>query len=104
MGIIIIIRHGFSESNKKGYLTHDIDGYPLTVEGETLHGNGYIHGDLLGGNNIMLTKEGKIKLIDSLYIPKDFKYKDVFINLDNKAVKSVINFMYFVWESWKAYS
>ena len=23
---------------------------------ETLHGNGYIHGDLLGGNNIMLTK------------------------------------------------
>ena len=34
MGIIIIIRHGFSESNKKGYLTHDIDGYPLTVEGE----------------------------------------------------------------------
>lgn len=35
MGIIIIIRHGFSESNKKGYLTHDIDGYPLTVEGET---------------------------------------------------------------------
>ena len=34
MGVIIVIRHGFSESNKKGYLTHDIDGYPLTVEGE----------------------------------------------------------------------
>ncbi|MCL4398319.1 MAG: histidine phosphatase family protein [Candidatus Parvarchaeota archaeon] len=34
MGIIIVIRHGFSESNKKGYLTHDIEGYPLTVEGE----------------------------------------------------------------------
>jgi probable phosphoglycerate mutase len=34
VGIIIIIRHGFSESNKKGYLTHDLEGYPLTVEGE----------------------------------------------------------------------
>lgn len=34
MGLIIIIRHGFSESNKRGYLTHDIDGYPLTIEGE----------------------------------------------------------------------
>lgn len=34
MGIIIIIRHGYSESNKKGYLTHDIEGYPLTIEGE----------------------------------------------------------------------
>jgi probable phosphoglycerate mutase len=34
MGLIIIIRHGFSESNRKGYLTHDIEGYPLTVEGE----------------------------------------------------------------------
>ncbi len=34
MGILIIIRHGFSESNKKGYLTHDIEGYPLTAEGK----------------------------------------------------------------------
>jgi probable phosphoglycerate mutase len=34
MGIIIIIRHGFSESNRKGYLSHDIEGYPLTAEGE----------------------------------------------------------------------
>lgn len=34
MGIIIIIRHGFSESNRKGYLTHDIEGYPLTLEGK----------------------------------------------------------------------
>ena len=34
MGIIIVIRHGFSESNKKGYLTHDIEGYPLTTEGK----------------------------------------------------------------------
>ena len=31
---------------------------------ETLHSNGYVHGDLVGGNNIMLTKSGKIKLID----------------------------------------
>lgn len=35
MGVIIVIRHGFSESNKKGYLTHDIEGYPLTQEGKT---------------------------------------------------------------------
>jgi serine/threonine protein kinase len=61
---------------------------------ETLHSNGYVHGDLVGGNNIMLTKEGKIKLIDPLYIPKNFEYKEVFIDLDNKAVKSVVNLMY----------
>ncbi len=34
MGIIVIIRHGFSESNKKGYMTHDIKGYPLTSKGK----------------------------------------------------------------------
>ncbi len=59
-----------------------------------LHSNGYVHGDLVGGNNIMLTNKGEIKLIDQLYIPKNFEYKDVFIDLDNKAVKSVINYMY----------
>ena len=61
---------------------------------EALHSNGYVHGDLVGGNNIMLTKEGKIKLIDQLYIPKDFKYKNLFVDLDNEAVKSVINLIY----------
>ena len=34
MGVLIVIRHGFSESNKKGYLTHDVEGYPLTEEGK----------------------------------------------------------------------
>jgi serine/threonine protein kinase len=61
---------------------------------EKLHSNGYVHGDLMGANNIMLTKDGKIKLIDSLYIPKNFEYKKAFIELDNNAVKSVINTMY----------
>ena len=61
---------------------------------EKLHKNGYVHGDLVNGNNIMLTKEGKIKLIDFLYIPKDFEYKEAFIAIDNEAVKSVINLMY----------
>ena len=61
---------------------------------EKLHSNGYVHGDLRGANNIMLTKEGKIKLIDPLYIPKNFEYKEAFIELDNNAVKSVINLMY----------
>jgi RIO-like serine/threonine protein kinase fused to N-terminal HTH domain len=61
---------------------------------EILHRNGYVHGDLVSGNNIMLTKEGKIKLIDSLYIPKDFEYKNIFIDLDNEAINSVINLMY----------
>ncbi|MCL4397118.1 protein kinase [Candidatus Parvarchaeota archaeon] len=61
---------------------------------ETLHKNGYVHGDLVGGNNIMLTKEMKVKLIDSLYIPKKFEYREAFVDLDNRAVKSVINLMY----------
>ena len=61
---------------------------------QTLHNNGYVHGDLVGGNNIMLTKDGKIKLIDQLYIPKNFEYIDAFIKLDNQAVKSVVNLMY----------
>lgn len=61
---------------------------------ETLHSNGYVHGDLVSGNNIMLTKEEKIKLIDPLYIPKDFKYKNAFIDLDNEALRSVMNLMY----------
>ncbi len=58
---------------------------------EKLHSNGYVHGDLVGGNNIMLTKEGQVKLIDSLYIPKNFTYKDIFIKLDNESVNSVID-------------
>lgn len=61
---------------------------------EALHSNGYVHGDLVRGNNIMLTKDGKIKLIDSLYIPKGFKYKNAFVDLDNEALKSVMNIMY----------
>lgn len=34
MGLIIIVRHGHSESNLKEHLTHDIEGYPLTLEGK----------------------------------------------------------------------
>ncbi len=34
MSIMIIVRHGFSESNRKGHLTHDKEGYPLTQEGK----------------------------------------------------------------------
>ncbi len=34
MSLIIIIRHGYSESNQKNYITHDIEGYPLTEEGK----------------------------------------------------------------------
>ena len=61
---------------------------------EKLHSNGYVHGDLNGGNNIMLSKNGKIKLIDQLYIPKNFSYLDVFTELDNEALNKIINIMY----------
>lgn len=58
---------------------------------EKLHSHGYVHGDLIRGNNIMLTNDGKVKLIDPLYIPKNFKYVDAFIQLDNDAVKYARN-------------
>ena len=58
---------------------------------EKLHSNGYVHGDLVGGNNIMLTKDGTIKLIDQLYVPKKFRYGESFVKLDDLSVKSVIN-------------
>lgn len=60
---------------------------------EKLHSNGYVHGDLTGGNNIMLTKEGQVKLIDPLYLPRNFKYIDAFIKSDNDAVRFVTNMM-----------
>ncbi|EFD93062.1 MAG: Phosphoglycerate mutase [Candidatus Parvarchaeum acidophilus ARMAN-5] len=34
MGILIVVRHGFSETNKRRFLSHDIEGYPLTKEGK----------------------------------------------------------------------
>jgi RIO-like serine/threonine protein kinase len=58
-----------------------------------LHDNGYVHGDLVGGNNIMLTYDNKIKLIDPLYIPKEFNYKQAFIELDNEAVEKLSNYL-----------
>ena len=61
---------------------------------EKLHANGYVHGDLTGGNNIMLTKNGDVKLIDQLYVPRNFEHKEAFVKLDNKVVKSVVNLMY----------
>ncbi len=52
-----------------------------------IHEKGYVHGDLVGGNNIMLTYDGEIKLIDPLFIPNNFKYKYELSKLDNLSLK-----------------
>jgi serine/threonine protein kinase len=68
-----------------------IDQLKSTVK--KLHDNGYVHGDLVGGNNIMLTHDNKVKLIDPLYIPKDFKYKQLFVDLDNEEVDKLSGYL-----------
>jgi serine/threonine protein kinase len=102
----------YTNNGKKGYLFDYVEGNDLvymlyqnkfrnnkslgklifeelseTVE--RIHDKGYVHGDLVGGNNIMVGNTGDIKLIDFLYIPKNYSYKERFIELDDESIDDI---------------
>ena len=60
-----------------------------------LHDNGYAHGDLTENNIMLIRNENfkedrkepyyRLKLIDAIYIPEDYKHIQKFIDKDNKC-------------------